>query len=277
MTYANVMVYLELGQRNGAVLEVTRELATRFGSRVIGIAARRIKPVEYADGLWVYVDSHGPDWEEIERAIEVAEEECRTTLAASVPHLEFRSSTSFASLTSFLAQQARSADLFVAATNSNKHMSAPGVRGGIGDLVMEIGRPVLLVPPSLSALKLEKVMIAWKDTREARRAASEALPLLQVASKVSVVETVTEEGALECRARLQDVAKWLGEHQVTAAAMPLISAGNVEDELRMAAAEYGPDLVVAGAYGHPRLREWVFGGVTRDFLLRSEQLILMSH
>jgi nucleotide-binding universal stress UspA family protein len=145
---------------------------------------------------------------------------------------------------------------------------------------MRAGRPVLVVPPSVSALEGRRALVAWKDTREARRAVADALPLLAHAEEVLVVEAVSGDAEERDQAlrRAGDVAGLLARHGATARGEALEVRGRtVADELLLAAERHGADLVVAGGYGHARLREWAFGGVTRDLLARCPMCCLLSH
>ena len=121
-------------------------------------------------------------------------------------------------------------------------------------------------------------MIAWKDTREARRAVRDALPLLQEAQRVSIAE-VTSEGMEESAvARIADVARYLAHHDVSVGQQTGIAADESEGNVLLRLArEQDADLIVAGAYGHNRLSEWVFGGVTRNLLTTSTVPCLFSN
>ena len=119
-------------------------------------------------------------------------------------------------------------------------------------------------------------MIAWKDTREARRAISDALPLLQKTRDIIVAEVIEDESQRESsHARLDDVVRWLGRHGIAASerVFDFPEGENPVDKLW----DYGADFVVAGAYGHTRLREWVFGGFTDSFLRRSPRCVFLAH
>ncbi len=76
---------------------------------------------------------------------------------------------------------------------------------------------------------------------------------------------------------LEDVAGWLKRHRVAAEIIASASTGNDPARLQAIAREQNADLVVAGAYGHSRLRELVLGGVTKDMLLRSGRCTFLSH
>ena len=81
---------------------------------------------------------------------------------------------------------------------------------------MQAGRPVFVVPPEAEYLKLKNALVAWKDTREARRAVADALPLLRKAEEINVVEVIEDDSDRSAaRARVDDVAAWLSRHQIT--------------------------------------------------------------
>jgi nucleotide-binding universal stress UspA family protein len=148
----------------------------------------------------------------------------------------------------------------------------------MGDLVMQVGRPILIVPAAADKLKLERVVVFWKETREARRAAFDALPLLKKAVNVVVAEIAAEEDLAAVRTHLEEVVGWLKRHGVVAEVLALPSTGDDATGLNAIAEEQGADIIVAGAYGHGRLREWAFGGVTSDLLLRpQDRCSLVSH
>lgn len=140
---------------------------------------------------------------------------------------------------------------------------------------MQAGRPVLVVTPA--PLRLDRVLLAWKDTRETRRAAADALPLLRKAGHVCVVEMADEADLTDVRRRLADVAGWLGKHGVEAECLGTASTGDDPKRLSAIAGEQEADLVVAGAYGHSRLREWALGGVTRTPLSQAGRAMFVSH
>jgi nucleotide-binding universal stress UspA family protein len=176
--------------------------------------------------------------------------------------------------TPFLIEQARAADLIVI---SRKDIEAhEDERFGIdrADVLADAGRPLLVTPPQLDSLSAERVVIAWKNTREARRAVRDSLPLLERASEV----TVTAIGAGEDDAGIDDVRAYLARHGIRA-----VTDRRGEGEADVAgqifglARERGADLIVAGGYGRSRMREWIFGGVTHDLLERTPVCCLMAH
>jgi nucleotide-binding universal stress UspA family protein len=143
--------------------------------------------------------------------------------------------------------------------------------------VMQAGRPVLVVPDGCNWPDLRRVMIAWKDTAEARRAVSDALPLLRQSTEVTVVEIVEDEvDRAPALSRVKDVGAWLSRHGVVASELVPAEKSNAAEQIEQIASGVRAGLVVAGAYGHSRLREWVFGGVTRRLLNPSDRCTLLS-
>jgi len=133
---------------------------------------------------------------------------------------------------------------------------------------------MLMVPPRTEHLSAQRIVIAWKDTCEARRAVWDGLPLLKRAEEVFVVAVgrdATGQGAA-------DVSAYLSCHGVTSRAVTRPDAdATVADVLLRMVEDEGADLIVCGAYGHSRIREWIFGGVTYDLLNGASVPCLMSH
>jgi len=147
-----------------------------------------------------------------------------------------------------------------------------------GALTLKAGRPVLLAPPGVRSLAARRVVIAWKDTREARRAVRDALPFLHMANEVIILEVCELDGEQKAQHRLKDVANYLARHQITVVAERVRPVdGTVSNTLLRLVEEQSVDLIVAGAYGHSRLGEWVFGGMTQDLLNGSPVCCLFSH
>ena len=122
------------------------------------------------------------------------------------------------------------------------------------------------------------MVIAWRDVREARRAVQDALSLLHEASRVTIAEICKPGDEESAQARLGDVASYLARHRIKGGPRVILHReGSGAAQLIKLAQEDGADLLVTGAYGHSRLGEWIFGGVTRDLLASSPICCLMSH
>ena len=276
MGYSTLMVHADLGAPSAALLHVTREMATLFKARVIGIAVCQPLMLAYGDG-YMSTDVIKQDQRQMELETSEAEARFRAALEGKELALEWRSSNGLAVLSDYVAEQGRAADLVLvspeprgATIESSRHVS-------LGELVMRIGRPVLVVPPEVEALDLSSVMVAWKDTRETRRAITDALPLLQRAGHVVAVEVADAEEMAASRARLADVVTWLALHGVKAERVASASVGDDGARLEAIAREHEAGVMVAGAYGHSRVREWVLGGVTRGLLRGAGRCSLLSH
>ena len=275
VTVPALMVHLELGVPNTGLLQTVDQLARSFHSKIIGIAAKQPIQIIYNDGCYVAPEVIQEDRDEINKDIAAAKAEFTSALVSHSGRLEWRSSFAFQPVADYLAHEARSADLFVTTRPSSGKRDA--TRLDTGELLMLIGRPVLLVPPQHSGFGVKKAVLGWKDTRECRRAALDAIPLLKMATHVRVIEMTEEADLPDARARLADVATWLLSHGINADT--LASPADVPDApgLSALAHEYGANLIVAGAYGHSRVREWALGGMTRSLLLQSECMTLLSH
>ncbi len=276
MSLTTFIVHLELGRSNAGLLNVAGGLAERIRTQVTGIAVCQPMQVLYNDGCYVSGDLIEQDRKDIAHEIDEAEAEFRTALGRRAASLDWRSVVTMAPLAECIAQEARCADLVITGVTRGKAVDVSR-RVSAGDLVMQAGRPVLVVPRGVDGLKLDRVLIGWKETREARRAAINALPLIKEAGHVVVVEIAAEEEMVEARTHLQDVARWLRRHGVTADIVASPLTGGTEDGLGAIADEHCADLIVAGAYGHSRLREWALGGMTRDLLQRADRCSLLSH
>lgn len=145
-------------------------------------------------------------------------------------------------------------------------------------LILHSGRPVLVVPPEGGELRGECVLVGWKDTREARRAVSDAIPFLCDAQEVVVQEICARDAVEDAERHTAAVVDRLKRHDIPARAEVVIAPpGQIAAELDATAKSIGADLVVAGGYGHSRLGEWLFGGVTRHFLKHPACFRLFSH
>lgn len=275
MTYATLLVHLHPGQESRALLDLAVELATRFDAQVIGVAACQPLIVVSGDGT-VCGDVFADDVRQMQADLDRAEEAFRTAFAAIPARIGWRSAVTVATLADYLSAEARCADLIVTGSVSPETFNLAR-NADLGALALQAGRPILVAPETPGPMRYRRAVVAWKDTREARRAACDALPMLGQMAVVEVVEVAAKDQLDDAARRTGDVVDWLGRHGVSATGR--VEAANGGDAERLLAIVDGSDvdLVVAGAYGHSRLREWVTGGVTRDLLLRCDRCVLTSH
>ena len=148
----------------------------------------------------------------------------------------------------------------------------------LGGAILKMGRPTLVVPEGVGSLAREHVVIGWKDTREARRAVQDALPFLHEATRVTIFEACGPDEEKTALGRLDDVARYLALHRIKSGPMVMVQKeGSGAAQLLQIAKDERADLLVTGAYGHTRLGEWIFGGMTRELLATSPICCLMSH
>lgn len=177
------------------------------------------------------------------------------------------------------------ADVIAAARYSDLIVLSRSPKGGefsadsIASILVKSGRPLLLVPEKpLETIGLH-IAIAWKETAEAARAVTAAMPLLSHAKRVAVI-SASETGStsttdLGPAARL---AEQLAHHGFSPDARDIAFAEQPISKLLIQAAhEFGADLLVMGAYSHSRFRELVFGGFTRQVLLACDLPVLFLH
>ena len=273
MAFSTLMVHLELGLSNDARLRIAGDLAEQFDAKLIGIAACDPQPPYYADGAFAQRLVAG-NRSEIAKQMEEMQERFRVAVQPRARDIEWRSA--MARPKDFVIHEARAADLIITGADRYGPLLDPLRHLDSSDLVMQAGRPIFVVPPEAEYLKLKCALVAWKDAREARRAVADSLPLLHKVKEVAVVEVIedeTDRGA--AHARVDDVAAWLGRHGITAFGRVFQAVEDAEQIEKIW--QYGADFVVAGAYGHSRLREWVFGGFTRNLLTNSRHCAFLAH
>lgn len=270
--YAAILVQVDAGVHVADRLSVAFDLAGRFSSHVIGIASRNLQMPLYADGsAFVNTDIVELEAKEIAQHLVDAEAAFRKA-AGGYPRIEWRSAT--ARPLRFFVEHCRAADLAIVGSPAAVAEASPGMGFEAGDAVFAVGRPLLVVPPGVSRVSGQKIVVGWKDCREARRAVLEAMPFLSIAEEVHVV--IVGHDSDEPGAR--DVCAFLARHgaktRLTVRPTSAVLAG---EEILGVANNVGADLVVAGAYGHSRLREWALGGVTRHLLHNATIACLLSH
>jgi len=276
MTYKTLMVHLELQKNNDALLKFVGDLAERFQAHVIGIAACQPMQILYDEGLTAG-ELMVEDQAETTKEIAAAEGRFRKALADRVPSLEWRCAITYTPLASYIADQARAADLLITGPDLGATLLDNSRRVKLGDLALEAGRPVLIVPHGVSIVDFRRAVIGWKESREARRAVVDSLPILSVSEHVTVLEVASKTGIARAREHVKDVCCWLGRHGVEAVPSAIKAPGSELMALYNELLERRCDLFVAGAYGHSRAGEFIFGGIPRDMLLAAEYCVLISH
>jgi nucleotide-binding universal stress UspA family protein len=141
------------------------------------------------------------------------------------------------------------------------------------------GKPTLILPesPRPRPFELGTVAVAWDFSRAAARAVADAIPLLEKAKKVRVV-TVLNEKHMDNKHSAEELSKNLSRHGIDVVLDRVDAKGrSIGDVLEAYVASHASDMLVMGAYGHSRLREFVLGGATKSLLLKPPLPILFSH
>lgn len=275
MSYQTLMVHLHIGHSNADLLQITRSLAERFQAEVLGIMVGQPTQMIYGKG-YALLDFFDKEQAHIEQKIAESEAQFNEAFKGFSKHTEWRSTITREPMADYIAAQACSADIIVTSVSPSDFYEGPnGVNAG--EIIMQAGRPVIVVPSAVKNLNLENILIGWKDAREARRAIADALPILKLATQVTVVEICAESEVEVAGQRLDEVIAWLVRHGIAAKPVVSVSVDTDATQFISIAKQHNADLVVAGAYGHSRFRQWVLGGVTNDLLRLADFSSMLSH
>jgi nucleotide-binding universal stress UspA family protein len=267
------VVHLEGGERDAAVLKLTESLAARFAA---AIDCLFVRPPPYVpvtlDGLVT------------PQILQIHADNLQTR--ATRAHYAFNALPSDLRARSRLTEEdgrpidrllrrGRNADLTVI-SQSSPDQSDGSDYDLPADLVMGLGRPVLIVPYAGEFASVgERVLVAWNGSRESARAVADALPLMAGAERVTVLMVTHEQ---EEEASAAGTAAYLGRHGISAEVKRETPTDiETDDVILSRAADFGADMIVMGAYGRARLREMILGGATHGILRQMTVPVLMSH
>ncbi len=279
MSYRNILLHLDslaaCRQRVAAALD----LGERFGARITGVAPTGMLVLPYA------MDMAPPgellvEWQEILQLQARKAADAFEAAARQAGFVRVETRVAEGSDIPAITQAARYADLVVIGQVDPAESGAGQEELSAGEVVLGCARPVLVVPYIGAPAGFGKnVLIAWNGSREASRAVTDALPLLKKAQRVTVMAVnpqIDERGHGELPGA--DLAAFLAQHDVKIEVQADRGAqADVGEELLSRIADLDCDLLVMGAYGHSRAREWAFGGVTRTILQSMTVPVLMSH
>lgn len=285
MALKDLLVHLDPHPRCSARLGVAAGLAGRFNASLTGVQAIDLPSVEFFHGAAMPLASDGS-----ERVVE--EMRTRAVAAAGPVEAAFRERLRMdglnggyrlveGNLPATVALHARYADLTVLG-QVNPYVQPEGIGRDavVVTTVMSSGRPILVVPFAGDFSSVgDRVLVAWNASREAARAVNDALPVLETASMVTVLAVNPRHGiGGHGDVPAADIALHLARHGVRAEAAHTVANDIPEGEALLSyAADISADLIVAGAYGHSRAREVVFGGVTRTLLAEMTVPVFLSH
>ena len=261
MDIRSILVSVDLEPANTTVVQYAISLAGQVGAELVGVAADDPNLAMIGLDGGAAADFYAMERDEIETRLKAAQATFQSLVPAGM-RTQWRA---------YLAPQIRSviatariADLIVTGATTSPTFRQRRV-ANLGELVLGAGRPIIAVGETVTEFADRKIVVAWKDTREARRAVADALPFLQRAQDVIAI-TVSEGDRSAEKGSLDDLLAWLDRHDVKARAELLENQEGFVDVLESTARAYQADLVVSGGYGHSRMREWLFGGITRNLL-----------
>jgi nucleotide-binding universal stress UspA family protein len=287
MGLRDLLVHVDQTEASLARLRLAVDLASRHGSRLAAIFIRDWSPAQLQERRTAELGLvsgeqldrlHG----RIETSIDNAEEQLRSMLGSlGREHgleVEWRRVDGPASVV--VAQHARYSDLCALGWYGELDNSSADYSFA-EELLFVSGRPVLLIPAAGNFTTLGRhIAVAWNASRPAARAVNDALPLIERSERTTVL-TVNPAAFMEPRGALppERMVEHLERH---GAATDLVRIENVPtrsiaEVLQDKARELGADLIIAGAFGHPKLWEKLLGGVTRDLLDHMRLPIFMSH
>ena len=281
MSYKTLLVLLDSSHDSITRLDSACNLAANFGAHLSALAmTQRVVPVVAAGiGAATAVMDVGQQ-EEARKEAQLLAVEADKHLAARSQLGDVRwSSQELFVLREVAAIHGRQSDLIIAGPPSddrNTHIREAAFEGAL----FSSGRPVLLLPSNWQGTpNLENILVAWDASREAARALSDAAPLIEKAKSITVAVVDPEPGHQGFGDNPgNDIATVLSRHcnKVELDTIPNGGSG-VAQALQTKAADIAADLIVMGGYGHSRLRDSLFGGVTRDMVQSSRVPVLISH
>jgi len=288
MTYKTVLLHIDDSAGRAARIDAAASIAQACGGHLTGVALTGVSRLLYQNQPDLDADPNLSLHlnflrERATRALDGFEQQVR---AAGVASFEQRVLDDEAA--GGISLLARYADLVVISQYNAKDKSPSVMRDFPAYVLLHSGRPVLIVPyaPPLPLLAppaaARNVLISWNASKEASRAVSAALPLLQRAGQVHVAIFDAQVHAAEHGEQPgAELTHYLARHGVEARLHLLdgggLRHGDIGEALLSQAADLSADLLVMGAYGHSRLRETILGGVTRTILQSMTIPVLMAH
>jgi nucleotide-binding universal stress UspA family protein len=266
MPVKTILLYLPSERKAAPLLQSVLKIASARKAHVRGLHLIPDLPV-YAE----FPAEVSPDiLERLQKAGEDAAAAARkvfeeTFKAAPVTYEWKEFTASYGRGIDLIAENGRTADLIVCGKASE---DIPDAWEGFAETaIMNCGRPVLIVPAAKPAETIgNHAVIAWNDTREAARAVFDSLDLIRDASTVRAITFIdNEKQRPAAESRGASLIAALSRHGIHAS-FDVSFAGSTSagDAILSRIVDEGCDLLVLGGYGHSRLREMIFGGVSRE-------------
>lgn len=279
MNFRTILVHLDRSDRSPVRAALAARWARSHESHLTGLIPTGLYdgviPADaIATGMTDYI-AESADY--LRRRAEAIAREFRQDIAATGP-LSYEVQLVDGVTEDAVVRYGHASDLVVVGQGDDSTRRDTTVHALAEHVLMEVGRPVLVVP---SAGEFEgvprNIVVAWDGSREAAVALHAALPALRSArvTLLSLRHPRDEDGAQ--RLLIHDMIQFLQRHGVQARAESEVTEIGIADALLSRVSDFGADLLVMGAYSHSRLRERILGGVTRQILSQMTVPVLMAH
>lgn len=279
MAYKTILASLNEVSQVDCILRAATSIARKEEAHVMGlyvIPAIELQLVSEIEVLPIQND-------ELQRFFKQQEQFVRSTFERAVleagVHGEFRVvDAPEARIGSIVMEESREADLVIVGYSSSTSSRALGTNFS-EDVFIGSGRPTLVMPPAgRSGFPIERVLVGWNGSREAARAIFDSIPLFKHADEVLVASTDPgSRNQTHFEVRRTALIRALLRHGVKVRTIDLDSSRQAGEALLARAESRQVSLLVMGAYGHARLREFLLGGATRTVLKGMKCPVLFSH
>lgn len=267
MPYAHVLAEVSNSAEAMRRVDAAAALAAHFGSRLTGVVTRCPASFDVEPNATIGMVAEELERRRAEARSEIASMEnvFRSIASRHLDRLALLGTIKPA--TDLFTQASRAADLIVIGQNGPREIAngAPDAEA----LLDTCGRPILVMPAAcVISEPPANIVVVWSDTRESRRAVLDAMPLLEAASEVTVLQISEGDGGTEARCAVADVARYLMRHDI--GARPLVLPANdraAAVRLEEYALNAGANLVVAGGYARHRLIATELVANTRKMLI----------
>jgi nucleotide-binding universal stress UspA family protein len=276
MTFKQVLVHVEPGSTSEARLKYAIGLARTFGARLTGLTVT-LSPAEIPAAMIGDAQILNAAIDAARESADYAKQQFERLMCECGLATDWRNGEG--NPAQVVGAEAARADVLVIGGRLRNDMDGGFYRLAPGDVLMACGRPTIVVPENLAIdFHAKRILLAWKNTPEAARAAHDAIPLLIQAEEVILAEVASAGGWNGGYSiSIEDMADHLRVHgaKITTTRFEE-QASDAGDLLLDFGAKNRVDLIVAGAYGHSRVREWALGGVTASLLQHAQVPCLFS-
>jgi len=276
MTYKTILIQLDNSPSLDSRSKLAANLAKRENAHLVGIAPIGVAVIPGDSYLSVTGDLLAQVQTELdEAAYDATQRFERICLDMDVD--SFESSAEKIPPSDAILTHGQHSDLIIVGQAGGKDQTAMGA-GFVEQVILGAGKPVLVVPHTGHCTDAGKrILVAWDGSKEVARATTDAMPILKAADAVEIILVSAKASQKGESIPGSDVARYLARQNVNVEVKEIVSDIDVGETVLSHATDFGADLLVMGAYGHSRVREWVMGGVTRTLLNSMTVPVLMSH